>query len=98
MRDVYELKGNDAIYALIGNKLDLEGKREVTREEGENFANEKKVLFHEVSAKTGTNFSNLFYKDIFDRIILKFRVGTQVEETQIKESKVNLFTIQPMNE
>ncbi len=38
---------------LVGNKLDLEDKREVTYEEGFNYANSKGFLFTEVSAMTG---------------------------------------------
>ena len=48
---------------LIGNKADLEDKREVTKEMGENFANTHKLtLFMETSAKTGFNAQNLFTK------------------------------------
>ena len=46
---------------LIGNKVDLEDKREVTYEEGENFARDNSMLFYETSAKNGNNIENMFY-------------------------------------
>ncbi len=78
-----DLKRDDAIFALVGNKTDLEEQRQVRESEAEALAKEKKFIFHEVSAKTGANINSLFYKDIFDQIILKFKVGggpNQIEE------------------
>jgi Ras-related protein Rab-2A len=40
---------------LIGNKCDLESKRQVTREEGEAFAKANGLFFLETSAKTAAN-------------------------------------------
>ena len=56
---------------LVGNKCDLESDRVVSKEEGENFKNEKNLdKFFETSAKTGLNIRNamieaakLLYKD-----------------------------------
>ena len=46
---------------LVGNKTDLSDKREVSTEEGEQFAKENKMdLFLETSAKSGFNAQNLF--------------------------------------
>ena len=39
---------------LVGNKIDLDGSRKVSKEEGENYAKENKMAFLEVSAKMGT--------------------------------------------
>ena len=80
LNEVKDLKRDDAIFALVGNKIDLNEQRQVTKEEVEAVALEKKIIFHEVSAKTGININNLFYKDIFDQIILKFKLGGVVEE------------------
>ena len=45
---------------LVGNKCDLENTRVVSREEGENFKNEKNLdKFIETSAKTGENARNV---------------------------------------
>lgn len=40
---------------LIGNKSDLDHRRAVTVEEGEQFANEHDLIFLETSAKTAAN-------------------------------------------
>ena len=46
---------------LIGNKIDLEQKREVTTKMGQNFCKENHLdLFFETSAKDGTNVIELF--------------------------------------
>ena len=47
-------------YILVGNKIDLKDNRQVTKEEGENFAKDNGVQFYETSAKDGTNVNNAF--------------------------------------
>ena len=51
----------NVIMLLVGNKIDLEDKREVSFEEGENFAKDNSMLFYETSAKNGDNIENIFY-------------------------------------
>jgi Ras-related protein Rab-2A len=58
------------VIMLIGNKSDLE-KREVSYEEGENFAKENGLIFLETSAKTAQNVEEAFLKTaqkIYDNI------------------------------
>ena len=45
---------------LIGNRCDLEDKREVSYQEGKNFAKSKGMHFMEASGKTGYNVNNIF--------------------------------------
>ena len=45
---------------LVGNKSDLNEKREVSYEEANKFAKEKNMPYIEVSAKTGDNINKLF--------------------------------------
>jgi len=47
---------------LIGNKCDLEHRRQVTPEEGAKFAQENGLLFMETSAKTAFNVEEAFVK------------------------------------
>ena len=46
---------------LIGNKSDLEDRREVTYEEGAKYLEDDRIMsFYETSAKTGDNVKTLF--------------------------------------
>ena len=54
-------------FVLIGNKIDLNDNRKVTRERGKKFAEEKGMKFVEVSAKTDVGIKEL--EDILAKII-----------------------------
>lgn len=45
---------------LVGNKTDLNDKREVTTQQGEEEAKKNNLMFVETSAKLGHNVKNLF--------------------------------------
>lgn len=47
---------------LIGNKSDLESKRQVSKEEGEQFAKKNGLVFMETSAKTAQNVDEAFLR------------------------------------
>ena len=53
-------RGNDVIIVLVGNKTDLNDKREVTTQQGEDEAKKNNLMFVETSAKAGHNVKNLF--------------------------------------
>ena len=90
LNDLSNVNKEDVIFALVGNKIDLEEKRQVSTEEGKNYADQNGFIFHEVSAKTGEGFSELFYKDLFEKIRIKFRPGGQQPSTEVKEIKFNI--------
>ena len=48
------------VIILVGNKSDLEQKRQVSTEEGERFAKENGLIFMETSAKTAENVEEAF--------------------------------------
>ncbi|OAA46300.1 Small GTPase superfamily, Rab type [Metarhizium rileyi] len=58
--DVRAERGNDVIIVLVGNKTDLNEKREVTTQQGEDEAKRDNLMFMETSAKLGHNVKNLF--------------------------------------
>ncbi|ORZ21168.1 rab protein 6 [Absidia repens] len=60
--DVRAERGLDVIVVLVGNKTDLNDKRQVSVEEGEKKAKDYKVMFIETSAKAGYNVKALFRK------------------------------------
>ena len=53
-------RGNDVIIVLVGNKTDLNDKREVTTQQGEEEAKKHNLMFVETSAKAGHNVKTLF--------------------------------------
>ena len=58
--DVRAERGNDVIIVLVGNKTDLNDKREVTTQQGEDEAKKNNLMFIETSAKLGHNVKSLF--------------------------------------
>jgi Ras-related protein Rab-6A len=58
--DVRAERGNDVIIVLVGNKTDLNDKREVTTQQGEEEAKKNNLMFVETSAKLGHNVKSLF--------------------------------------
>ena len=58
--DVRTNSSKNVTVILIGNKKDLEDKRQVSYEEGEAFAKENGLMFLETSAKTAYNVVESF--------------------------------------
>ena len=46
---------------LVGNKSDLEDRRQVSKDEGQELADKYGIQFYETSAKTGDNVDAIFY-------------------------------------
>ena len=72
--DVLDVKSTEAVYVLIGNKTDLESERKISSEQGQYLANEKNMIFSEVSAKTGSGFNELFEQKIYPMIYKTFKL------------------------
>ena len=94
--DVLNVKNDEAIFALVGNKIDLNDKRVVSYEEGKKLANEKNIIFEEVSAKDGQNFNELFDNKLFNELYKKFknkfdniRKKEQINNEYIEENEIN---------
>ena len=90
LKDLTNVNFDEVIFAIVANKVDLSGKREVTAEEGQKFADEHNFIFQEISAKTGLGFSELFYKNIFEKIRTKFRPSGQQPASEINDIKFNI--------
>ena len=76
---------------LVGNKSDLEDKRQVSTEEGQELAEKYGLEFFETSAKTGNNVEELFFSSA-DEIAKKIDQGyydLENEACGIKEGITN---------
>jgi len=62
LEDCRKYSNSNITIMLVGNKADLEEKRVVSKEEGENFAKLHNLLFLEVSAKSNLNVDDAFIK------------------------------------
>merc|ERR1711971_497105 len=71
LEDARQHSNSNMVIMLIGNKSDLEARRDVKREEGEAFAREHGLVFMETSAKTAANVEEAFIntaREIYDKI------------------------------
>ena len=60
LQDCRDMCYKNILIYLIGNKSDLEDKRQVTEEEGRQFAEENNLVFFETSALNGNNIEEIF--------------------------------------
>ncbi|MFX1449337.1 MAG: GTP-binding protein [Promethearchaeota archaeon] len=61
IEEIKQYGTKNSIFILVGNKIDLESERVVSRESGEKKAKELDVEYFETSAKTGKHVNDLFY-------------------------------------
>ena len=69
---------NILIY-LIGNKSDLEDKRQVSQEEAKKFAEENDLVFYETSALNGNNIEEIFVESATE-LVNKLEAGELKED------------------
>ena len=101
LRELRTHSNPDAKVFLIGNKIDLENERKITREQVESYAKSNKLnLFIESSAKTGFNSKKIFikaakmlydehlkYKDAEDSTTTPSEEGTQNDKKTLEMMK-----------
>ena len=85
IQEVKEVLNKEVVFALIGNKMDMESQRKISYEEGKKLAEKNNFVFQEVSAKTGKNFENLFEVQIFETVYNKFRKEFEKREEGIEQ-------------
>ena len=88
---------NSIINFLIGNKCDLENKRQVSQNEGEQFAKEKNLIFLEASCKNDQNVQKIFYYFNY-KLIEYYNHNNYIEDDKIELSSTKteeLATIRP---
>ena len=73
----------DILIILIGNKSDLEDKREVSKDEAETKAEQYNTAFLETSAKSGDNITKGFM-ELIEQIYKANRDNTPTEQNEVK--------------
>ena len=60
IEDAKNLRDDDVLLILAGNKSDMNEHRQVSTEEGMEYAKKRGIMFFETSARTGSNIKYLF--------------------------------------
>ena len=84
LKQIKEEVDDNVCIILVGNKIDLEDKRQVTKEEGENMAEEYGLMHFECSAKTGENIHESF-NELLKKTVENF--SKVVDNIQLRKSK-----------
>ena len=90
-RWISELRSNTderMVIILIGNKSDLEDKRVVKKEEGEEKAKEKDIAFLETSALTASNIDKAFNEMLFKVFVAFKPVEGENVEMEIEDKEM----------
>jgi len=70
---------------LCGNKIDLENERKVSKKQGENYAKEKNLVFHEVSALENINMIKMFYRCIAELPYFDDKIDNNISREKLAE-------------
>ena len=82
---------NEVIFALVGNKSDLDYNRKVKIEEAEKYAKDHNFIFQEVSAMNGDGIQELFMNKLLEQIRTQLiQKGKNPLEDEEEKLKVNI--------
>ena len=70
---------------LCGNKIDLENERKVSKKQGEDYAKEKNLVFHEVSALENINMIKMFYRCIAELPYFDDKIDNNISREKLAE-------------
>ena len=71
---------------LVGNKADLEDRRQVSEEEAQKFARDNRILYMETSAKTGLNIERVFLETARRQIIVELLIKSRANVNALDEN------------
>lgn len=81
LREIEQYASNKVITVLVGNKIDLADKREVSQQRAEEFSDAQDMYYLETSAKESDNVEKLFL-DLACRLISEARQNTLVNNVE----------------
>ena len=84
--EIEKSASENVLKILIGNKSDLESEREISKEEGQAFANRNGMQFIETSAKMDTNVSEAFLA--LGKLMIEFNSSPKPFTQKKSENKV----------
>ena len=97
LKEIRNQSNSDIKIVLVGNKIDLEDKREVSYEKGKKFMEENELLFFkEASAKSGLNVKEIFndIANILYEEYMKFvEKANNFNYNKINDSSINSTTL-----
>ena len=90
MEDINDKSKSKIKVVIVGNKLDLEEKREITKKSLKSFADEYEVPYFETSALTGKGVEESFDK-LIEILLKKNEINESIdEESDSKRNSINL--------
>jgi GTPase SAR1 family protein len=92
LKDVSQVANPNMELILVGNKSDLESRREVKKEEGEAFARVHGLAFMETSARTASNVDEVFINTAI-KMYEKIQDGTLDVNDQVRLLKESAIFI-----
>lgn len=89
------LNENDVRFIVVGNKCDLEDQRDVTRQEGDEFAGNNYSEYYEASAKTKMGIEEAFYS--ITKIASSHSNAVSIAKARSEDTE-NTIHLTPQNE
>ena len=86
------LNRKEVIFALVGNKCDLDYNRKVQMEQAQKYADDHNFIFQEVSAMNGDGIQELFMNKLIEQIRTQFiqKGKFNIDEEEEEKLKVNI--------
>lgn len=73
-------------FILVGNKVDIESQRKVSKEEAQNLADQWKIKYIETSAKTRLNV-DLVFQDLMRELMMRKKMSSKTSSSLNKKIK-----------